>query len=486
MGFFGFFALALGLVVATSATAEWDRAEALSAIHDDMSIFLSVATLGTWAKEWAPVIHTYAENRTKGVRPSTFFVMGLAEFISSPLADNLDEPQRDAVYEAMLARATAINETFAERTPYIEGVPTRGWPFIIHKNILEFGSHQRGHMMQAVACGAEQAALHGEHEKAASLALAVAAALHDGFLTTDLERAKVDSNGAVDYVPRGASSGRFRRSKEVQSKGTCLDHPQALNHGLLAAEGAIALLRACNAIDWDEAEWRLVDAKGSALTKESFLSDTEAFVVGSVDVLLKAFTTRKTGMSSNDRYNGPDGTEWYEWKYFAHPCPSTIGTNTDRWEDIAHAGMDVGFVSLVRKFGRDYYGDADHFLDSKHLRALQVTFLNRLVVDRSITGGGRFACDVSGNAKGSKSCRKSRAEITRHYLFIHFFPVSVELKDDLAARCDALNVVGASMPLFLPGRGADLLLKRNGLDVYFRFMEAKYHFYNFEAALHGC
>ena len=58
MGFFRFFALAFGLVVATSATAEWDRAEALSAIHDDTSRFLLGATLGTWAKEWAPVIHT--------------------------------------------------------------------------------------------------------------------------------------------------------------------------------------------------------------------------------------------------------------------------------------------------------------------------------------------------------------------------------------------------------------------------------------------
>ena len=484
MGFFRFFALALGLVVATSATAEWDRAEALSAIHDDTSRFLLGATLGTWAKEWAPVVHTHAENRTKGkmgarVRPPALFVMGLAEFISSPLADNLDEPQRDAVYEAMLAGATAINETFTERTPYIEGVPMRGWPFIIHNKILEFDSYQGGHMMQAVACGAEQAALHGEHEKAASLALAVAAALHDGFLTTDLERTKVDSNGAVVYVSRGASSGRFRRSKEVQSKGTCLDHPQALNHGLLAAEGAIALLRACNAIDWDEAEWRLVDAKGSALTKESSLSDAEAFVVGSVGVLLKAFTTRKTGMSSKDRYNGPDGTEWYEWKYFAHPCPSTIGTNTDRWEDIAHAGMDVGFVSLVRKFGRDYYGDADHFLDSKHLRALQVTFLNRLVVDPSIAGGGRFACDVSGNAAGGKSCRGTRAKSARHYLFNRLLPVSVELKDDLAARCDALNVVGASMPLALPGHA-------QFVSLIFHFMEAKYHFHNFEAALHDC
>jgi hypothetical protein len=141
--------------------------------------------------------------------------------------------------------------------------------------------------------------------------------------------------------------------------------------------------------------------------------------------------------------------------------------------------MDVGFVSLVRKFGRGYHGDADRFLDSKHLRALQVTFLNRLVVDPSIAGGGRFACDVSGNAAGGKSCRGSRAETGRHYLFNRLLPVSVELKDDLAARCDALNVVGASMPLALPGHA-------QFVSLIFHFMEAKYHFHNFEAALHDC
>jgi hypothetical protein len=65
MGFYGFFALALGLVVATSATAEWDRAEALSAIHGDMSRFLLGATLKTWAKEYAPPVHKYAHFRGK-------------------------------------------------------------------------------------------------------------------------------------------------------------------------------------------------------------------------------------------------------------------------------------------------------------------------------------------------------------------------------------------------------------------------------------
>jgi len=496
-----FFELALTLVVVASATAEWDRAEALDAIRGDATSYLSYV-VGK-EKEFIANIRKYKSERRKGQGTKcASAVKACAKFLKSPFADTLDNSQRNALYETMLELAEAINGTFTEMTPYIEGVPMRGWPFNIglgspsHRTRLglggwsiqrvEFDAFQGGLLMQAVAYGAEQAALHGEHGKAASLVMSVAAALHDGFLTSDLKRTKVDSNGAVVFVPEGGSLDRFKRSASIQDdRVRCLDHPQALNHGLRAAEGAAVLLRACNVIDWDEAEWRLVDADGLALTRKSFIGDVEAFVVGTADVLLKAFTIHTTGTSSKDRYNGPDGTEWYLWKYFAHPCPESINTELDRWEDIAHAAIDFAFISSIRNLGRDYYGSADYFLDTKHLRRLQVTCLNRLIVDRSIAGGGRFACDISGTTTDRKSCGGSRAESTRHLLIPRLMSLPVELKDDPITRCDALSMADAGLSLFMADH-PDFVQKMPMGQYYVLFMEAKYHFYNFKAALRDC
>ena len=223
-----FFALALGLILGASTSAEWDRTTALNAIREDATRFLSKATLD----EWLPGFNMYAKTREKGVKAEAMYVIGFAKFLASPLSDSLNHSQRVALFEVTLEAAVALNKTFIEMTPYIEGVPMRGWPFIIRnktkinkKKIIEFESYQGGHIMQAVAFGAELAALHGMHRKAASLVLSVAAALHDGFLTADLKRTKVDSNGAVVYVPKGASLDRLKRSEEVQRGKTCLEYP---------------------------------------------------------------------------------------------------------------------------------------------------------------------------------------------------------------------------------------------------------------------
>jgi len=113
-------------------------------------------------------------------------------------------------------------------------------------------SYQGGHIGEAVALAAEQAVLRGDHETAASLVHLVAAMLHDGFLTADLKRTKMVTPEVVVYVPVGVPKGRRSRYTTVHpqdKKKGCLDKTQALNHGLMAGMAAIALLRACTAID---------------------------------------------------------------------------------------------------------------------------------------------------------------------------------------------------------------------------------------------
>jgi hypothetical protein len=98
-------------------------------------------------------------------------------------------------------------------------------------------SRPGGHVAEAVALAAEQAAVAGARGTAASLAGAVAAFLHDGFLTGDPERTKVGAPGVVVYVPDFASDGRRARWAEHHGHTPidCLGEPQALNHGLMAA-----------------------------------------------------------------------------------------------------------------------------------------------------------------------------------------------------------------------------------------------------------
>lgn len=124
----------------------------------------------------------------------------------------------------MMELATGINSTFTTTLAYVENKTMRGWPFKIKNDVAaEFESYQGGHMMEAVALAAEQAARHGDHAKGASLALQVAAALHDGFFTADLERTKLNSDRTVVYVPTGASAGRFARYSELHPNFACLD-----------------------------------------------------------------------------------------------------------------------------------------------------------------------------------------------------------------------------------------------------------------------
>ena len=79
------------------------------------------------------------------------------------------------------------------------------------------------------------------------------------------------SPGVVVYVPDFSSDGRRARWAEHHGHTPieCLGEPQALNHGLMAAQAGVALLRAHAAIDWDQAHWAVADADGAPLGRDT-------------------------------------------------------------------------------------------------------------------------------------------------------------------------------------------------------------------------
>ena len=100
----------------------------------------------------------------------------------------------------------------------------------------------------------------------------------------------------------------YAPARAKQPQGKCLDQPQALNHGVLAAAAGIALLRAFKAIDWThgQATWDLSDADGRSLCFSDLVGALELFVRRLAAVLMAALKVRHT--TGRDSY-------LYRWKY---------------------------------------------------------------------------------------------------------------------------------------------------------------------------
>ena len=465
-----------------SSASVWDQSQARVEVTGDVARFLSECQMHKHHR----LVDNYAATRDKGIKEVAQHVASLAELLQLPLSS----VQLDLLYAQMLELAVAMNATFVTTVPQAENVTMRGWPMMIKSAVPEFESYQAGHIAEAIALAAEQAALRGEHGTAASLAHSVAAMLHDGFLTTDLSRTKVAAPGVVVYVPAAAPEGRRSRYAAMHKTWSCLDQPQALNHGLLSAAAAIALLRACAAIDWSLADWHLEDADGTPLDRETYLGDLEEYVAASTRYLLDSLNVRETdSTNATDAYPGPNGTKWYIWKYRdVSGClegNAARGGREDRWEDISHAYHELKFVANVRALGGDYFGKKGHFgVTEQHLRRFIVTVLNRLIVDRTVSGGNRFACDVSGNTTDEKSCGSSREEKKRHYHALWLLVAAIAARDDPGAKCDVLSLVDGVLPLFIDGH-PDFSAhgKKCGNLVA---LQAKYYFYWYEAGQADC
>ena len=387
-------------------------------------------------KSMAETMASYSRTREKGLKAPAREVLALSRFLDLGAGDAAARKTARR-YIAKTAQAFLAACVPRGRVSYAENRTMRGWPVVIGKEgkggAPEFESYQFGYVAGAVAAGARHAYASGDVKKASLLVAAVVGAFEDGFLTSDPERTKVDK-GVVVFVPRRASAGRRRRYAEVHGsdEGGCLAGPQALNHGLSAATGAIHLLRALAAApDADEA----------------LVERLRGFVLGVARFFAGSLRERRT--TAADPYPKP-GTTYYLWKYRdLSACAALNATNKNRWEDISHAGVEANFVYELRAL-LPREADAAGVTPGV-VHGMLVTFLTRFVLDakrdRKQHDGGRFACsmDRSDAHYFEKHCSPSSTRATRDLRAegaVGWLPLAVA---DTSARghlgCDAARVV---------------------------------------------
>jgi len=497
-----------------SSSANWNESDAFSEVEMDLERLGSYLFSKRAQKEeenYKQFFNNYQINREKNnVRKIATQCRALAELLQK--IPDVSDKLREKFYVEMIKIASMIDATYMETESYIEGVKMRGWPFKIGSKIyFEFDSYQGSHLMEAAALAAEQAAIHGDTEIALSLALKVAAALHDGFLTKDLRRTKVRSDGQIVYVPNVAPEDRTTRFREVWKKWSgeashdCPGQPQSLNHGLAAATAGISLLRAFGAIGWlnptseSEQSWNLFDADGNIIKLQNYVDDLKLFVSKSSKVLLGEVNVHETGESSNDNYVGKDGTIFYMWKYRNmknKACPVwKKEKKNNRPEDISHAYIELRFATITRAVGYDYFGQQpDYFgFTSTDVHRFIISVLNRYITDLNAKVDDRFTCDLDGETNpNSKACGNSRVMPGRVLNVSKLLIIANAARDYPEVSCDVLYLVKAILPVYLEGH-KDFHGQKKGRFTYITNWQflidplmAKYNFYWYENGLAKC
>jgi len=496
----------LGFFQSNRPEKKWNRNVAFNEVKTDLerlgSRFYSEEEI-EYEQQLTDSINDYAVNRTKVIKNAAIECKDYAEMLGS--FPGMSDKLRDALYGSMMNLALAINATYVETEAYIEGVQMRGWPFKIGADIPEFEAYQGGHVMEALALTAEQAALHGEMQIARSLALTVAGALHDGFLTRDLNRTKVrHDNGKVVYVPPFAPAGRKERFRKIYEKKNeraiykCPEESQAINHGLSAASAGVGLIRAFGAIGWlntsNETTWELLDADGNQIEQMDYVDALKEFVSNSAGVLINMCKIAKTGEQPNkDNYAGPNGTEYYIWKYRKMSediCPSFDKDASNRYEDIIHAKVELRFTAIARAVGNDYFGgNSTYFgISNKDVHRFLISVLNRFIIDSEAEINERFTCDLRGESDPlSKSCSNARTLPGRISHVSDLLIIANAARDNPDARCDALALVNAVLPIFLE-RNEDFhgTFTFDEAESRFTPMMTKYNFYFYEDGVTNC
>jgi len=439
---------------AASAT-EWDEDRANVEVRVDLNNFLNGCDLNQ--EYFLDGLDQYKTKRTKYLRTPSQLIIVFAKILDSKLGKNLQGKTRNRVYKKMVDMTDAVNATWISMESFVEGKSMRGWPLKVDETkdqetvIPEFEAYHGGHAMEAMARAAKQIALHGEHQKAASLVFSSASAIYDGFITDDLERTKLNDKGVVVYVPVGASDERVKRYKKIHPNWICLEQPQATNHGLSVAFAASALLKACKAIDWTVADWTLVDGDGTPIKQKFFLAKLEKFVKDSYDFLSTQFIRRET--SNDDSYQGDNGTPYYIWRYRDYSqCPEKKDYRHNRLQDTAHLETEIMFVSEISDLGHELHGNRNYYGQTKkHIRYIIVSMLAKIVLDRSKFGASRFACGLNGrNNPTSVACkgRRSIRRIMNHIPNI-LTPAITAWEYDSKNDCDVLNLVNDVLPFYL-------------------------------------
>ena len=486
-----------------SSSTQWNELEALAELEFDLE---RVGSLNKNSQKMKTRFKHYAKHRDKSIRD-----LSRLHHVYTGLLTNIpgmSDKLRDKFYGSVMEIALMINATYVEMESYIEGVKMRGWPFVIDSDVVEFDSFQGGFMMESVALAAEQAALYGDKETAISLALTVAAALHDGFLTKDVKRTKVRDDYRVVYVPASAPNSRRKRFTHLYKHKKdwpifeCPDQPQATNHGLASANAAIALLRAFGAIGWlnsssdSKSFWRLFDADGMKLELADYLRDLKKFVTASAHVFIDLCTIHKRQKSKGN--TGSDGEEWYTWKYAdmdSSECPSFRNDDSNRLEDIDHAQYEMKFASGVRAVGKDYFGgDANYFgIYDKDIHRLIVAVLERFITDQNAEVNDRFSCDLGGETDPySKSCSVRRVIPSRVIEASHLLDIAITARDSPEAHCDVLTLVKSILPIFLEnhedfhGNHEGIFRYKKNAQFLLAPLLTKYYFYWYEIGNANC
>ena len=496
-----------GLIPVKSSSTAWSESVAFAEVETDLERLGSLSYSEEGKKKERKMqnaMDAYAINSEKGiVREYVQLCRMYADLLRK--IPGISNKLRDGFYGSMMKIALGLNGTHTEMESQIKGVKMRGWPFkIATDDVPEFEAYQAGSLMEAIALAAEQAVIHGDKETAVSLALTVAGALHDGFLTKDLKRTKVRNDGTVVYVPNSAPEDRMKRFKEVYKEKysgrpafECPMLAQAINHGITPANAGIALLRAFGSIGWlkgkSKSEWNLIDADGVKIDLENYIEILKDFVSKSADVLLGNCKIRKTGTSIKDNYAGLDGKEWYHWKYkkiSAKKCPSFKKDLSNRPEDISHGVIELQFASKIRAVGSDYFNrDPNYFgISDVDIHRFLMSVLNRFIVDPNAKVDDRFSCDLDSETRpNSKSCANGRTMPKRLMSVSQLLDIAIAARDYPEVRCDVLSVVNAILPIFLEGhKDFHGIFKYNKIKHLVAPLMSKYYFYWYESGVIDC
>jgi len=495
-----------GLIPVKSSSTTWNESVAFAEVKTDLERLgsLSYSEEGKEKeRNMQNAMDAYAINSEKGVREYAQLCEMYADLLRK--IPGISNKLRDGFYGSMMKIALGLNGTHTEMESQIEGVKMRGWPFKIASNdVPEFEAYQAGILMEAIALAAEQAVIHDDKKTAVSLALTVAGALHDGFLTKDLKRTKVRDDGTVVYVPNSAPEDRMKRFKEVYKEKysgrpsfECPMLAQPINKGLSTANAGIALLRAFGSIGWLEgkskSKWNLIDADGVKIDLKNYIDDLIDFVSKSADVLLGNCKIRKTGTSIKDNYAGLDGKEWYHWKYrniSAKKCPSFEKDLSNRPEDISHGSIVLQFASKIRAVGSDYFnGNPNYFgISDVDIHRFLMSVLNRFIVDPNANVDDRFSCDLDSETRpNSKSCAQSRSMPNRLMSVSQLLDIAIAARDYPEVRCDVLSVVNAILPIFLEGhKDFHGIFEYNIIRHLVAPLMSKYYFYWYESGVINC
>ena len=346
----------------------------------------------------------------------------------------------------------------------------------------------------AIAECARVTAKLGRHQEAMDMLEPVLATLYDGYLISDPEMSKLDSQGRVVYVPDEASMERKERQilATAGSQDKCVTEPQAYNHGLLVARAAMAAELALQEIL--HGKWYVTWPMTEEWTPAVCMERLKWLITQNAQWLRKAFKKQPpTGSDDRDNYQGPDGQDWYQWDYRdLSNCDMLRGTSKDRLEDIAHAVYEVNFVAEARVWSEGL--DLEPIFAHKDIHRLIVTFLNRVVHDYDAPSNERFACDVAGVIDGDKwgnadkqcgSKFRTPEKRAKHALGWLNLAHSVwhlrENENYQLLRCDVLRMASVVLPLTLPDSDEFDAFNFEQLDQAWaaEAIRAKYYFYNY-------